>query len=95
MTPDDGPATVVVRCLSCGAAANRSATDSCPFCGSDLASMPLLDAFDDVDDVDDAEPTALPEALTVRVRSSGIASRVLATALPWPRSVMFVRRDDR
>jgi hypothetical protein len=34
---------VVVRCLSCRAAVDRSVAGECPFCGTDVASMPLIE----------------------------------------------------
>jgi hypothetical protein len=56
---------VVVRCLTCGAAVDRAAAASCPFCGTDLGSMPLIEPERPPAPRDERAPPAPVTALAV------------------------------
>ena len=52
---------VVVRCLTCAAAVDASLADTCPFCGTSLASMPVIEPEPDLADI---EPIAAAPQVT-------------------------------
>ena len=73
---------VVVRCLTCAAAVDASAADTCPFCGTDVAAMPVLhpDPLDDVEPIAATAPVAVP-VMTKRRRRWWPIALVLAVAV--------------
>jgi hypothetical protein len=74
---------VVVRCLTCAAAVDASSSQTCPFCGTDLASMPVIEpepAFEEVE----------PIAATPEVTALAIIPKPRRRRRRWPLVLLVV-----